>query len=485
MLAGCSTIQTTPMRKVSEGAEIPGTDKYEIRVSSLSASMQGPIDAVAIVPSSITRHYSVRQYEEQWNEVTRRRYVAVAGVDKQYHVFMDIFGDPLMGVIFLPIFTPALPFAIFSSDGRKDFIPPLAGGYVGLLPLVNWAPEPPINETVKQNIRKTSLQNIDKQVMASSDKLNGKAVKWKVYRVSDGYIKGVGQVKWPQPIGLPLCDWVLDDLLIPSLRIELSSDDLILSGTTTWNLDGETNLHTLAERRWPDPASRPAFHSEVQFVRWLDHYGNPLQVLKSGQKGAMEIQLCNLQRATPSYLLNIRGATNGGSAFISWADVPSVKYLPGNSSTNIRIPFRIPARLPEPASTVDMVAVDIFGRKTPACIVNMPLRQLDFPQFGIYTAVVRSRGGKHELVLDVRNRGRGEANQVMVTLEQLPPGLAVEMTQQGIPRIPPYSRHQAVFPLAGALPVGIYELALRVQITEELELPPTVIDIKAAVMATP
>ena len=485
VMTGCSTILTTPMSMVSEGEELPGTRIYEMHVGNLTVTSRGPNDFVALVPSEIYRHFKVSQYKEQWDIVYRYRSVYIAGIDEEYSIGKDLFHDPILGAYSLLILTPIVTIgALFSPDMREE-CPYLMGAFAGLLPFINIKHGFYGSETVKRNKTKIKLQSIDKKESVSSDQLNGRYIKWKVYCESNGYIMKAGKMSWPHPIELPLCEWALDNYSIPTLKIELSGDNILLGGTTTWSLSCETNMHVAAGRRWPDSESRPAFQSEVRFIRWLDPAGNQLRVLKSGQKGTMEIQLRNPPRSTSSYMLKIQNANGGSEAFVSWAEAPSVKYLPGNTTTNLNIPFRIPAQLPDGESAIDLVAVDIFGRTTSPCHVQMPLRQAEFPELGVYTAVVRSKANGHELVLDVRNRGKGEANQVVVALEQTPAGIAFWGRQQNISLIPPYSRREVVFPLVRSIPAGTTELALRVRISEELELPPMIADIKAVVMSAP
>ncbi len=471
---GCSTIQTTSRHEVNEGKEIKGTEQFELRIARLTEKPLNQQQKVLLEPEAVIRTYQVEQWRKSWNEVTRKRRLAVIGVHNDYNFGMDVFGDIFIGA-FGAVFSPIA--LLMSPDDNGEALVACLSATLGILPFVSGISKGVVTETVDLDIEERLVKPVTKTEEVPSTRINNTRLDWTVLRpgVSDAE---TGRIRWPEPILLPWCDWVLDQPDKRIFNLTVSSEDITVSGQTKIRM--EANLNDVVLRQWPNPVNRPKLGLSLSSVL-LDSAGKPLNKLRAGSQAILRLHLKNGVFSPAAYALTPQITALSGPE-LRWGSPPVVDYVPARDSKSVDVPIQLPLDAPDGIIKLNLQCLDLFNRLTEPTVVELACAHTDLPQLQIFTTTIEpSEDGSGRLLkVTLRNSGQGPADQVRVRLEQLPPGMRCDQAEQVVEHLDARARGTAIFPIV--FTADAVEAPVTLRITESLGLAPVVATVKAAVL---
>lgn len=488
--SGCTTvISSRKMSERNEGPEIKGSEQFELKVGRLQRQALGVEEQVGVNLDECFRNYQVEYWERTWDRVHRKRYIAFAGKDSSYSVGADLFVDPIVGAIVGPLGT-LLGTTTIASDGGEMLRRGISG-FLIILPFMNVPLSPDfwgensvneefeIEETVDLNERRRRLDPVSKHDVVGDSSIAGMELRWEVLR-PDGSRRGRGKIAWPQLIRMPWCKWVLEEPGIEQYFLSVTSDDVELKGPTRTTLS--VDLEDAVTRKWPT-GSETKSKLSVESVEFFDTKGREITELQTGFGTTMKIRVKNGWGAPTAYSVAPKIEFLSGFAF-PVAKAPMIKWLNARSAAELEFAVKIPLETESGELVFDVSVQDLSGHGCAPHRVTIPCQQTDIPRLQVFTAtMVPSRDhSSHELRLVIRNRGEGNAQNVLILLDGFPKGLVPKNARSSIDTLGRYSRTSVSIPVAGALPTGLVEIPLEVTLSTDLEMAPVVEKIKVGVV---
>lgn len=402
-LAGCSTVRVSKGRKTYEGAEIKGTRTYELRVQDLVREPVGVNERVVMAPEEILRRYKREEWRATWDNVTRKRFLALAGVHEEYKGEQD-FAELILA--------PLIPLAGMASTPvhREQGVAFLAGG-VAVLPFVTLANK---LETVERNRKEIELKPLDKVEDAKQTELNGFRFEWDVEDAS-GDVLGKGKVRWPEPIELPWVKWVLKRPLDETWRFAVKSDELTVSGVTrkAFQVDLKDAIH----REWPNPKNRPMPSLKVTGLRVTDWNGKKVETVIAGYPHQLEISIKNGFLSSTAYLVR-PVLTLDNEKKVEIETDSRAKVIGAREEVKIRVPLTFHLDTEDSVREVSGWLEDGFGRRLADISTSVRVRATEAPDLELGDTAFHPEQGRTpgKLLLTLPNRGKGDARGIWIEI---------------------------------------------------------------------
>lgn len=469
LVSGCTTIRSTPGFEVVEGKEIRGSERFELAIRGIDSRPDGSRQQIRIQPDTIARTYDVEKWRKTWRDVERDRYLAVAGVHDNYDPGIDLIVDPFIAAVCAVFW---LPSAVVALEDGGDMFKAFSAGVVSILPFMNMEK---VRETVVLDAEQRLVAPTNKRETVTSDRIQGRRIDWELSRAGETVARN--RVRWPEPLALDWCEWVLDQPAQTNFVLTLTSDELVVSGETRFRIGAD--LTDAVRRRWPDAADRPKLNV-TPAIRLLDDKKRPVDRLRAGDPGYLEIEARNGLLGPTAYGLTTDLQTQG-DVELAADPVAAIPFVSARDTRTILVPLRIHLQAPDGTCRVQATLADVFGRKTAPATLSFPVVHRDLPDVQVFTAVIEpNESGTHALVITLRNAGAGTAEEVRVSLTGLPPGLSATRRDAVLPSIDSMERAAVTLPVS--LSTDQVELPIQLEITERLGLPPVRTTFNAAVV---
>lgn len=440
LLTGCSTISVTPQSRIVEGPMIPGSEYYEVPGVNIVRQADGLNEKFTLDADQIYRCYKVTQTEEKWNEVQRKRYLAVVGVHEDYRLWVDL-GEPFfaIGAAFAGCIVP--PLVLLSPPNPFENLPKaikvdtcLAGVVVAAaLPGVSCCSNlvtaidysmgkgpAPRAETVEKNVMLTPLPPKQKKEVCSDQKKVNLAVavrneQGKLVKQTSSFPGG------SLSLGL---DTLLSDDANTNLTFQISSQEPVrLTGEKkqfAFSYKTEDLVRRLLAAK-PDPSAYAPVGLALSSPQIDDREnGNGDGKLQAGEQGSITLTVAN-SGSSDGYLVCAESMSCSGDIQLYKSDETAL--LRSGKSARVFVPFSIPLKAPDGEETVRFIAKDALGRQSSPLSVRLPYTHRDLPELlisSVKLSRIPNERDLYSLEVNIRNRGAGAAEKVKVAVSGLP-----------------------------------------------------------------
>lgn len=434
---GCATVSRQRNVITEEGAEIPGTSSFALRIGGVSSVASGTNETVFIKSDRIARKYDVERFETVEEVVERKRFLSVAGVHPEYSVGNDLLFDPIMGTIMafcspviLPLIIIPAPGAPSSADSHTTYgqqvwhgVAWIGSGIIGILPLVCYD-FGGVSETSTSRHHGRSADPGHKEVSVPSDAICGQIIDWRV-SLDNGAKVGEGEMRWPDPIQLPYCDWVLQHPEAKELQLTLASKTIALTGNAQLSIPA--NLLDAVKRRWPDTERAPRVRANVLSTSLIGDDGKPLTVLRAGKSASLRVFVRN-EASGSADTFAIKPIVSTSSDALQLKESGQIGVLRCGQTASLDIHLFAPLGTKDETTELRVRLVDVLQRECATTMTPLIIRHADVPELWIRTATLwpmPTGSSTHEIDLHIENRGSAPANNVRIELEKLPRGLTI------------------------------------------------------------
>lgn len=397
----CTTVlKRTPKSEIIETGELPGSSRFVLREPVMIAQAKATEEQF-LLQGHVFHEWQTQRVERKSEEVVQLNYHAFIG-QPGYDLLMDLIVEPL-GAILTPLMAPVI--TNWSQIGRVLLTAPIPGVAV--------------MESPRESVRINSLGDTPMPPLLKSGPTNRSA---RVQLLDEKRrVLMEKEVTCGNGILFGLCKYMLDRGTDVCVTARIASEDIEIEGESEFQF--RYSLDDIVERQLAADANPHNYTSPELVWEGKGGYkeeGNGNGVLEAGEIVVLSCRIRNRAGGAALGLEAIARSADNSQAVLGRLPVRTI--LRSGEASDLKLSLILPFARDDGVKHVDMVARDRLGRQSASLIYDIPyVKTAAIPNLQVTGArLIKIDGSKVLVRVQVRNRGKRAADDVVVRLKDQP-----------------------------------------------------------------